>query len=441
MAGIYDDLKKYNHWILLFLIFFLIVLTLAIRVLPAPDTTVMGEIRLPESDPYYNLRQIEVMVHNFPQYDWFDPMTGFPTGKVIDWGPLIPLVSASLSIMLGATTQAAIIRVSSFLPVIFAMIMVPIVYLTGKILYDRKAGIIAAALISVIGGEYYKRTSFGYIGHSSAEILFSTLFCLIYIFLLVYFNRKPFKTGDIQSIALPFVVAIAGGIAYLLGLLSIPTILLFSLICAIFTVIAFNVDFYRDRSSTHILFINVTIFASVIAGYLFFGVHESGTSLSQYSIGQVYAYILIIGETCVLFIIAKLLKGRKKIIYPVITGLTAISSFLILEYFAPAFSGIFINAVSTFFGRPVNVLQINELMPWSLNTAWSNFNVGLLLAIGGVAVVAWLYKKDLRDAYLFVFVFHLGYLYIAIAGIISGAIATVIGLLWFKILIRNSNKH
>ena len=404
MFMIYDCLKKYKNWILLFLILFLIALTFAIRVLPAPDTSVMGEIRLPESDPYYNLRQIEVMVHNFPQYDWFDPMTGYPTGKVIDWGPLIPLISASLSIIFGATTQSAIIHVSSFVPVIFAMIMVPIVYFTGKILYDWKAGIIAATLISVIGGEYYKRTSFGYIGHSSAEILFSTLFCLIYILLLLYFNKKPFKIGNFQSISFPLILAISAGAVYLFGLLSIPTILLFAFICAIFTIIAFNVNFYQDRKSDHIFFINGITFATVIAGYLMFGVHVPGTSLSQYSIGQVYVYLLIIGETCFLFILARFLQGRKKNLYPAITGLSAIFSMLILEYFAPAFLEIFINAGGTFFGRPVSVLQINELMPWSVNTAWSNFNVGLFLAIGGVLVLAWLYKKNLPDMYLFVLV-------------------------------------
>src|SRR5271157_4141242 len=95
--------KKHKNFIIIAIILFFMGLSFLIRVLPAPNMTVLNEIRLPETDPYYNLRQIEVMVHNFPQNNWFDPMTGFPTGKIIDWGPLVPFISATASILIGAT--------------------------------------------------------------------------------------------------------------------------------------------------------------------------------------------------------------------------------------------------------------------------------------------------------------------------------------------------
>ena len=80
---------KYRKFLIpaLILVFFLF--SLAIRGIPALSTPPNGFIPIYDSDTWYGLRQVEVMVHAFPQYNWFDPMTAYPTGKVVDWGPLI----------------------------------------------------------------------------------------------------------------------------------------------------------------------------------------------------------------------------------------------------------------------------------------------------------------------------------------------------------------
>lgn len=31
-------------------------------------------------DPLYNLRQVEVMISNYPNYAWFDPLVYYPNG-------------------------------------------------------------------------------------------------------------------------------------------------------------------------------------------------------------------------------------------------------------------------------------------------------------------------------------------------------------------------
>ena len=41
-------------------------------------------------DPLYNLRQVEQILANFPNYAWFDPMSLFPTGHASSLGAPFP---------------------------------------------------------------------------------------------------------------------------------------------------------------------------------------------------------------------------------------------------------------------------------------------------------------------------------------------------------------
>ena len=80
-----------------------------LRMVPAFFIKDPGFLYTYDTDSWYTLRQIEVMVRDFPQYNWFDPMTAYPTGKLVDWGPLYPFIAATLCLITGATTRSAII--------------------------------------------------------------------------------------------------------------------------------------------------------------------------------------------------------------------------------------------------------------------------------------------------------------------------------------------
>ena len=335
--------------------------------------TGFNEIRLIDNDPYYNMRQIEVMVHHFPQYNWYDAMTGFPYGKVIDWGPVFPLLAAAACILLGATTRPEIMIVASYVPVVLAMVMVPIVFLIGKLLNGWKTGLISALCIAVIAGEYFARSSFGYVSHHIAEVFFSTLFCLILISLLSYTEKHPITTHDKKGLLITGGLSVLAGIFYLLGILTIPTILLFALIDVIFTLIAFIVDFYRGRSTGYLLFINGLIFITVIIGYALFGIHTTGFVLAQYSVAHVYIYALIIAGTTLLYGLSILLKGRKFYLYPASIAGIAIISAVGLFLVTPNVLNAIVQGAVVFFGRPAALNPIVELRPWSIQQAFGKF--------------------------------------------------------------------
>jgi dolichyl-diphosphooligosaccharide--protein glycosyltransferase len=80
-----------------------------LRMTPAFFINDPGFLYIYDTDTWYTLRQIEVMVRDFPQYNWFDPMTAYPTGKVVDWGPLYPFIAATLCLITGASTRSEIV--------------------------------------------------------------------------------------------------------------------------------------------------------------------------------------------------------------------------------------------------------------------------------------------------------------------------------------------
>ncbi|MFA6226076.1 MAG: STT3 domain-containing protein [Methanoregula sp.] len=78
--GFFKRLTKRQYLIGAVLLFFM-ALALALRAIPALFIHDAVFLYLHDTDSYYTLRQIEVMVNHFPQYNWFDPMTAFRREK------------------------------------------------------------------------------------------------------------------------------------------------------------------------------------------------------------------------------------------------------------------------------------------------------------------------------------------------------------------------
>ena len=69
------------------------------------------------------------------------------------------------------------------------MIMVAIMYFVGKICGDWKTGLLASGFTAVVSGQFFYRSFYGYMDHHIAEVLFSTIFCLIYMYAIFYGKR------------------------------------------------------------------------------------------------------------------------------------------------------------------------------------------------------------------------------------------------------------
>lgn len=334
-------------------------------------------------DPWFSMRQIEVIVANNLSYPWFDQMSGYPVGKEIDWGPLYPVFSAAIALLLGATTHPAMMTVVSWIPPILSLVMVPIMFFAGKKILDWKAGIIAAILISVISGEYMYRSFFGYLDHHLMEVIFSTAFMVLYLTIIQFIqtidNNPHWRNKQL------IILSIFCGIIYYLGMMNIPTISLFAgivgLFCFIHAMIALDEESLKEFSVAHALIFGVFI---ILFGLT--GIHQAGFSLEQYTPIHLLLSIVLIIEPIILGIIIKVMKERARWeIRAVLIGVPIV--LLILASFAiPAIVSKLYKAIWFFFVYSYQSTYINEIQMWDLTRAWYSFNLTLIFMSIGMII-------------------------------------------------------
>ncbi|NMB79939.1 MAG: oligosaccharyl transferase, archaeosortase A system-associated, partial [Methanomicrobiales archaeon] len=318
-------------------------------------------------DPLFNLRQVEQLLHNGLEYAWFDPMTLYPGGASIYWGPLFPLLIAVSCLITGAATRPDIIGTALLVPPLLGAVIVIVMYYVGKVCGDWKTGLLAAAFTAVISGQFFYRSLYGYIDHHIAEVLFSTIFCLLYIYAMLSEKDEHISLRDIGTYKQTLLFAGFAGVAYLLGLFTMPTMVLFAMIVGIFTVIQFTIDVFRGRTSEYLLITNCVIFSIAIIGLLLFGLKSPGIDLSTYSIGHIYAYCGLIGGTIFLYLLAHYLKGKEKYYFPgaligcgiLFAGILFVVSYelfnlLVIDFFA-------------FFGQAAVTNTVQEARGWTMD--------------------------------------------------------------------------
>ncbi len=177
------DLKNRRTWLVIGLVSLFSLFALWLRILPMLTIGNTDNLSLVASDdPLYNLRQVEFLLVNHLHYQWYDPMTLYPTGSNIYWGPLFPLIIAICCLITGATTRPEIISVGLLVPPLMAMIVTAIMYFVGKLCGNWKTGLLASGFTAAVTGQYFYRSMYGYMDHHIAEVLFSTIFCLFYMY-------------------------------------------------------------------------------------------------------------------------------------------------------------------------------------------------------------------------------------------------------------------
>lgn len=389
--------------ILLFALF-----ALWLRLIPAiytVTTDIMSRVAI--DDPFYNLRQVEQILANFPGYGWFDAMTNYPYGTSVYWGPLFPLIISVFCILTGAATRPEVIGVALMVTPLLAAAVVVLMYFVGRTFGDWKTGILASGFTAVISGQLFTISLYGYIDHHIAEVLFSTAFCMLYCYTLIFARNSSIAFDQFQSYKTIIILAFITGIGYLLGLFVMPTMILFALIVGIYTVVQSIIDVYRGHPGEYLLLVNVIVFATATVGLLLFGIKDPGLSLSTYSVGHIYAYLCLIGGTVVLYLTARYLAGKKQWYYPAALAGFAVVFAAVLFVAVPQVYNLLISSLFAFFGQQPVTETVLEAQAWSLTEAWDSFNFGIFLFIGGLCVLIYEITKKVRPHLIFALVWSL----------------------------------
>ncbi len=129
-----------------------------------------------ENDAWYHMRLVDATVKHFPSRIWFDPYLVHPGGDAVNPGPFLDwiIASAALIIGLGAPSPRLVDVVGAYVPTVIGALTILPVYVLGRELFSRRAGLWAAFIVGLLPGQILQRSSIGYPDHHCVETLLTS---------------------------------------------------------------------------------------------------------------------------------------------------------------------------------------------------------------------------------------------------------------------------
>jgi len=400
---------KKNWWIgvSLLVIFFLVLFmnsyfNIVSNVNINPDgSTLSDTYYLSGPDPYYNMRLVETtsQTGRFPYFSESDPLLAYPFGKSGGRAPLLVMSAIGFSKLLTPfmSEADALGYAMQFIPALFGALIVFPVYFIGKILFGKKAGLVAALFIALIPIHISS-------GHGSAYGLFDhDSFNLFLYFLTFLFLLKSIKEKDTRRSIL---YALLAGIPLAaLSMVWVEAQFLYTVI-AVYAVVQLLFDLFTNNvEERFVMSISIALFTGFFVSWPIS--YASGVLLDL----PIYLAlgIAIFGGICILF-------KRKQIpwiiSYPLIAGIgVAALGFLYVVYYYPKMFSIFtpLNTIAELiygagiYGSKVS-MTIAEAGTYNMSRTVMSFGPALYwIAWAGFVFLIYQYVKQKgRKDYLFI---------------------------------------
>jgi oligosaccharyl transferase (archaeosortase A-associated) len=372
-------------------------ISLYIRIaLPYDQIFVNDWVWFRETDAYYYMRNIETLLHNFPHLNSFDPYTLCPDGTAGLVRPFFAWLVAGIILLVshGAPTPHTMEVVAAYMPAILGTLTLIPVYFIGKELFNRWVGVISAALIVILPGEFLHRSLLGFTDHHVAETLFSTV-CILFLIMAIKRAREReisfdhILSRDWSTITKPLVYTLLAGVFLGIYLLSWQGGLLFVFIIFAYLVIQFVVDHLKHKSSDYLCIVGTPLF--LIAFLMLLPILSTRSLDTIYRVSLPVAIVVPI----VLSIISRLMAGRalKPVYYPLtLLGLAGIG---LAAFYAinPSLLQSMLGQFSIFklSGAMLTVMEVHPLTPW---IAWYNFTTSFFISFISFAMLIYVSIKE-----------------------------------------------
>jgi asparagine N-glycosylation enzyme membrane subunit Stt3 len=364
-------------------------------------TTMTDTFYLSGPDPYYNMRLVDntTQTGRFPFFSSNDPLLAYPLGKSGGRAPLLVMSAIGFSkLLVPFMSEAdAIGYAMEFIPALFGALLIFPVYFIGKILFGRKAGLVAALLIAIIPIHISS-------GHGSAYGLFDhDSFNLLLYFLTFLFLIKSIKEKDTRRSIL---YALLAGIPLAaLSMVWVEAQFLYTVI-TIYAVVQLLIDIFTNKvEARFVMSIAIALFTGFFVSW---PVSFAGGVLLDLPFYLALG-VAVFGGICILF-------KRKQIpwviSYPIIACIAAAAAvFLYIVYINPKTFSIFspLTAISNIlygagiYGSKVS-LTIAEAGTYNISRTVMSYGPTIYwLAWAGFAFLIYQYvkQKERRD-YLFI---------------------------------------
>lgn len=327
-----------TRWIYSIILLIIFGISLALRVSVPYESVFTGDgVIFGANDPWYHMRLVENLVQHFPHRIAFDPFTLYPYGQVVPFAPFFDLLLGFVIwiIGFGSPTQYTIETVGAYFPAILGALVTIPVYFIGRELFNRNVGLLSAALIAILPGQFLFRSMLGFTDHHVAEVLFSTTAALFLILALKSAKEKETSFSHIKNrewdhLNKPLIYALLAGLALGIYFLSWIGALLFVLIILVYILIQYIIDHLRGKPTDYLCIIGVPMFLIVLIMVIPFS-----NSLIYW--GQVISILVVAVLTLpVLSGVSRFMTHRtiKRAYYPLVLavlGLVGIALIYIIE--------------------------------------------------------------------------------------------------------------
>ncbi|MDD2777551.1 MAG: oligosaccharyl transferase, archaeosortase A system-associated [Methanocellales archaeon] len=383
----------------------IVALALYIRAVLPYDSVFIGDtVRFGGNDPWYHMRLVENTIRNFPHRIFFDPYTRFPFGDVLHFGPLYDQMIALIALLvgLGSPSLRTIEVIGAYFPAVLGALVVLPVYFIGKILFDKRAGLLSALIVAIIPGQFLSRSLLGFTDHHVAETLFSTLTIMFFMIAIrraagVRFEHVLGK--DWGTLRTPLVYSILAGFMFGCYLLCWVGGLLIGFIIAVSVIIQHITDTLRNKSTDYLCIVGVITFVIPLVMVTPIVIQEGAV---QYSWLHIYSFIIGILAFLVLSGIPKLMD-RKEIArsyYPLMLigiGAIGVASLYLIN---PSLLQSMLGSFNVFQPRGglLTVAEATSIFyrggQFSLQWVWENFTMCFYTALIALVVVGYRMLKE-----------------------------------------------
>jgi oligosaccharyl transferase (archaeosortase A-associated) len=252
-----------------------------------------GEIYLSGNDGWYHLREVQYTVQNWPATMPFDPWTYFPFGTSTgQFGTLYDQLIATgvLLVGLGSPTQEQIMQAMLVATPVFGALTVIPVYLIGKRLGGRVAGLFGAVLLALLPGSFLQRTLVASADHNGAEPFFQAFAVVGLLAAFVVAEReKPVwelvVDRDFAALRTPAIWSAIGGFGVAMYLWMWPPGVLLVGLAGLFFTLKFATDVYHESSPEPVAFAGA-VSMSVTGLLMFVPLQSFGFSPTRFSLLQ-----------------------------------------------------------------------------------------------------------------------------------------------------------
>ncbi|MBN1235652.1 MAG: oligosaccharyl transferase, archaeosortase A system-associated [Methanotrichaceae archaeon] len=318
-----------------------------------------------ETDAWYHMMLAKGTVINLQRL-WFDPMTYFPHGTPLHFGPFLSWAIATFSYIfgLGHPSNHLIEVVGAFMPAVLGALLVFPAYFIGRELFGKNCGLISALIIAVLPGQVFSRTTLGFTDHHAAEILFSSLTMMF--LLLALRSGKGMSFAAVQrgwtAFKRPLLYSALAGVSLGLYIDAWSSGFLFEGIILLFIMMQSIFDHIRGKNVEYLGISGAIAF--LVATLLVLPFVDSYYGFNHYLYSLFQPTILLLGVVGVIFfaVLSRFIreKGFSRYYYPgALAGLVVIGTTTL--YFAiPSFTRPLLAGFAIFQQRTGGAATVGE---------------------------------------------------------------------------------